>query len=67
MIVDGSRRLGSGDLDGFWTQVYAPADRDVVALEPMTAPTDALASGRGLTIAAAGERFRVSFRIRVAS
>jgi aldose 1-epimerase len=48
-----------------YAQVFAPRDQDYVALEPMTAPTNALASGRGLRLAAPGETFRAAFRIGV--
>ena len=55
-------------LEGYrHVQVYAPADKDFVALEPMTAPTSALTSGRGLTIVPAGGTYRAVFRIRVSS
>src|SRR5262250_3062601 len=47
------------------SQVYAPPDEDYVALEPMTAPADALTSGRGLRLAEPGAIFRASFRIEV--
>ena len=47
-------------------QVFAPASQDVVALAPMTAPTNALASGRGLTFAAPGTSHRASFSVHVA-
>jgi aldose 1-epimerase len=46
-------------------QVFAPSDQDVVALEPMTAPANALVSGRGLTFVAPGESHRASFSIHV--
>ena len=46
-------------------QVYAPPGKDLVALEPMTAATNALASGRSLPLAAPGEPFRAAFRIVV--
>lgn len=53
-------------LEGYgYTQVYAPPDRDFVALEPMTAPTAALSSGRGLALVEPGGRYRAEFRIRV--
>ncbi len=53
-------------LEGYgYTQVYAPPDRDFVALEPMTAPTSALTSGRGLVLVEPGGRYRAVFRIRV--
>jgi aldose 1-epimerase len=53
-------------LEGYrYAQVYAPGDRELVALEPMTAPTSALTSGRGLTIVPARGMYRAVFRIRV--
>lgn len=48
-----------------YAQVFAPADKDYVALEPMTAPTNALRSGSGLRLVDPGETFRATFRIRV--
>lgn len=47
-------------------QVFAPPDQDTVALEPMTAPTNALASGRGLVYAAPGTSHRARFGLHVA-
>jgi len=46
-----------------YAQVFAPKDKDFVALEPMTAPTSALTSGRGLGFVSPGERFQAGFRI----
>jgi len=67
-ISGGGRRVAVELVEGYrWAQVYAPGDADFVALEPMTAPTNALASGRGLNVVAANERFRASFRIRIDS
>lgn len=55
-------------LEGFrYAQVFAPADKDFVALEPMTAPANALISREGLRILEPGGRFRASFRIDVHS
>ena len=48
-----------------YAQVFAPKDKDFIALEPMTAPTSALASGRGLRFVSPGERFQAAFRIRI--
>ena len=48
-----------------YAQVFAPKDKDYIALEPMTAPTSALTSGRGLRFVPPGERFRAVFRIRI--
>lgn len=48
-----------------YAQVFAPKDKDYIALEPMTAPTNALASGRGLWFVPPGKRFRAVFRIGI--
>ncbi|MGA8569387.1 MAG: hypothetical protein WB580_16465, partial [Candidatus Binataceae bacterium] len=48
-----------------YAQVFAPKDKDYIALEPMTAPTSALTSGRGLRFVSPGGRFRAVFRIRI--
>ncbi len=50
-----------------YAQVFAPAAKDFVALEPMTAPTNALASGEGLPLVPPGGTYRASFEIRVAT
>jgi aldose 1-epimerase len=53
-------------LEGYpYAQVFAPTGRDFIALEPMTAPANALVSGRGLRVVKPGEEFRASFRICV--
>ena len=50
--------------DGYpWAQVYAPNNDDVIAFEPMTAPTSALATGNQLPIVDAGETFTATFSI----
>jgi aldose 1-epimerase len=52
--------------NGFrYAQIYAPSDKDFIAIEPMTAPTNALSSGQGLHIVPPGERFIAAFRIAV--
>jgi len=54
--------------DGYThSQVYTPPDEDCVALEPMTAPADALTSGRGLRLGEPGAVFRASFRIELSA
>ncbi|MEZ5076931.1 MAG: aldose 1-epimerase [Solirubrobacterales bacterium] len=56
-------RLGSGYP---FTQIYAPGDTDAVAIEPMTAPTNALLTGGSdLRILPPGEAFRAIFEISV--
>jgi len=65
-ISGGGLRIAVGFLSGFpFAQVYAPPGDDFIALEPMTAPTDALTSGRGLRLVEAGGRFDASFRVGV--
>jgi aldose 1-epimerase len=46
-------------------QVFAPVNQDVVALEPMTAPANALVTGHGLIFAAPGESHCASFSVHV--
>jgi aldose 1-epimerase len=46
-------------------QVFAPSGQPYVALEPMTAPTNALVSGRGLRVVKPGGSFRAAFRVTV--
>jgi aldose 1-epimerase len=48
-----------------YAQVFAPPNQDVVALEPMTAPANALVSGRGLTLAQPGTSYRARFSLHV--
>jgi aldose 1-epimerase len=69
VLEGGSRRIEVALLSGYpYTQVYAPADDDVVALEPMTAPTDALlVGGSELPVVAAGENFRAEFSITLSA
>jgi aldose 1-epimerase len=67
VLAGGGRRIEVAFLEGFpFAQVFAPADDDVVAFEPMTAPTNALVDGgAALPVLAAGERFRAEFSITV--
>jgi aldose 1-epimerase len=49
-----------------FTQIFAPAEFDAVAIEPMTAPTNAfLTAGPELTFVPPGETFAASFSISV--
>ena len=51
-------------LEGYpFAQIYAPRGRDFICFEPMTAPTNALRSGDGLSVLAPGEEYRASFRV----
>lgn len=42
-----------------YVQVYAPGGEQLVAFEPMAAPTDALVTGRGLRLGPFEQRFRI--------
>lgn len=65
-VAGGGRRLSVELIEGYgFTQVYAPPGQELIALEPMTAPTNALVSGQGLRMVQPGETFRAAFRIRV--
>jgi aldose 1-epimerase len=65
-VAGPTRRVSVDLLAGYrYAQVFAPKDKDYIALEPMTAPTSALTSGRGLRLVTPGGRFRAVFRIRV--
>jgi aldose 1-epimerase len=46
-----------------YAQVFAPAGQEFICFEPMTAPTNALNSGDGLTIVEPGRSYRAAFRI----
>jgi aldose 1-epimerase len=55
-------------LEGYaYAQVYAPAGRDFICFEPMTAPTNALVSGDGRTVPRSGGQYRAAFRVSVSS
>src|SRR5262249_4900425 len=65
-LVGAARRITVEFVRGYrYAQIFAPKGKDFVAIEPMTAPTNALLSGRGLTIVEAGGQFQAVFRLRV--
>jgi aldose 1-epimerase len=65
-LTGAGRRLTAAFLSGYrYVQIFAPKGKDLVALEPMTAPTNALVSGRGLTLVEPGGRFQAVFQLRV--
>jgi aldose 1-epimerase len=66
VLEGGGRRIEVSFEEGYpYAQVYAPADDDVIAFEPMTAPTNALVSGQNLKLIDPGESFEASFAISV--
>jgi aldose 1-epimerase len=67
-LAGAGREITLRFLSGYrYAQVFAPKDKEYVAIEPMTAATNALVSGRGLTLVRPGERFRAAFSITVQS
>jgi galactose mutarotase-like enzyme len=65
-LEGGGRRIEVSFDRGYpYAQVYAPDDDDVIAFEPMTAPTNALVSGRDLTLLEPGESYEATFSIAV--
>jgi galactose mutarotase-like enzyme len=65
-LTGADRRITVEFLNGYrYAQVFAPKGKDLVALEPMTSPTNALVSGRGLTLVEPGGQFHAVFRLRV--
>ena len=67
VLAGGGRRIELAFLEGFpYAQVFAPSEDDVVAFEPMTAPTNALVDGgSSLPVLAPGESYRAVFSITV--
>ena len=72
-VADGTRFALSGGgrtievefVTGYpYAQVFAPPGEDVVCFEPMTAPTNALASGDGLREVGPGDSFEAVFALR---
>src|SRR3954447_11714854 len=67
-VAGGGRAITVRLLSGYpVAQVFAPRADDVICFEPMTAPTNALVSGRGLRFAPPAGAFRAAFEISVAS
>jgi aldose 1-epimerase len=63
-LAGGGREITMRFVEGFThLQLFAPAKSPVVAIEPMTAPTDALRTGQGLRCVT--EPFRATFAIEV--
>ncbi|HWC08570.1 MAG TPA: aldose 1-epimerase, partial [Solirubrobacterales bacterium] len=66
VLSGGGRRLELRLGEGYpFTQIYAPAATNAVAIEPMPAPTNALLSGADLPWVEPGERLRASFSVRI--
>jgi aldose 1-epimerase len=67
VLAGGGRRIELAFDAGYpYAQVFAPAEDDVIAFEPMTAPTNALVDGGSqLPLLAAGESYRAAFSISI--
>jgi aldose 1-epimerase len=67
VLAGGGRRIELAFDAGYrFAQVFAPAADDIVAYEPMTAPTNALVDGGSdLTVLAPGETLSAAFSISV--
>ena len=64
-VAGGGRRVTVALGDGYpYAQVFAPPREDVVCLEPMTAPANALVAG-DYAVAPPGEPFTATFRVEV--
>jgi aldose 1-epimerase len=67
-LSGGGRSIEVQFEQGFpFAQLYAPPGEELLAWEPMTAPTNALVSGDGLTVIGPGESYRASFAVSVAA
>jgi aldose 1-epimerase len=65
-VADGRRRIGVEFVRGYAVaHVFAPASAEFICFEPMTAPVDALTTGRGLRWVEPGAQFTAEFAIRV--
>jgi galactose mutarotase-like enzyme len=67
VLAGGGRRIELAFESGYpYAQVFAPAEDDVIAFEPMTAPTNALvAGGPELPLLTPGGSYRAAFSIAV--
>lgn len=67
-VSGGGRRIEVAFGSGFpFAQIYAPDDDDVIAIEPMTAPTNALVTGGDeLPVAKPGSTLDAAFSVTVA-
>jgi aldose 1-epimerase len=68
-LQGGGRRIELRLGEGYpFTQIYAPGDTDAVALEPMTAPTNALlAGGVDLRLVEPGDSYGATFAVHLTS
>ena len=66
ILAGGGRRITVAFDEHYrFAQIYAPAGDAFICFEPMTAPTNGLVSGAGLTTVASGDEYRATFSITV--
>ncbi|MFL5830288.1 MAG: aldose 1-epimerase [Solirubrobacteraceae bacterium] len=64
-VSDDRHRIELTFDEGFpFSQIYAPPGKDFICFEPMTAPTNALASGDQLPVVDPGSEYRAAFSLR---
>jgi aldose 1-epimerase len=64
-VSDDRHRIELTFDEGFpFSQIYAPPGKDFICFEPMTAPTNALASGDQLPVVDPGSEYRAAFTLR---
>lgn len=65
-LEGGRMRITFTYVDGYdYAVLYAPADSPLVAIEPMTAPTDPLAGKFPVRVVEPGEKFTATFSVEV--
>jgi galactose mutarotase-like enzyme len=65
-VADDNRRMSLEFVTGYTVaHVFAPSGSDFICFEPMTAPVDALTSGRGLPWVDPGSTFTAEFALNV--
>ena len=68
MLAGGGRRISVDLVEGYrYAQVFAPDNDDVICFEPMSAPANALVSGRDLQVVEPGATHSATFAITVES
>src|SRR5262245_60990998 len=68
VLSGGGRRLELALLRGYpFCQLYAPSGQELIAFEPMTAPTNALVTGADLAVLEPGDSRDARFRVTVAN
>jgi aldose 1-epimerase len=66
VLEGGGRRIELSFGEGYpFAQVFAPPDDDVIAFEPMTAPTNALLDGSALRVLEPGGTFAAAFSVGI--